>query len=102
MYQSQKTKLRNKLSGTIVDYFHDVQGLVIIEPIEEILNLNETHAINLEGGSAIINMNDLTFTSLAYLPDKQEAWRKENYGYFKATVSQLTNRFADKCKTGLK
>lgn len=87
------TRLRSKLKGTIVDYLHEVKGLIVLDPIEDVLNLEVLRALDLEGGIVYVRASDLKEVERGFTTPLMEQWRQKNYIYFKSSVSQLISRY---------
>lgn len=88
------TRLRNKLKGTIVDYLHEVKGLIVLDPIEDVLDLPLIRTLDLEGGTVYIRTSDLKEVERGFTTPLMDQWRQKNYIYFKSSVSQLVNRYS--------
>ncbi|AFF27986.1 hypothetical protein phiYS61_28 [Weissella phage phiYS61] len=86
--------LRSKLKGTIVDYLHEVKGLIVLDPIEDVLDLPLLRALDLEGGTVYIRTSDLKEVERGFATPLMDQWRQKNYIYFKSSVSQLVNRYS--------
>lgn len=87
------TRLRSKLKGTIVDYLHEVKGLIVLDPIEDVLDFPVLRTLDLEGGIVYVRTSDLKEVERGFTTPLMEQWRQKNYIYFKSSVSQLINRY---------